>query len=191
VEKPKRSDVRVTGVTTWLIPVETRVPLKFGHEVLTSVTCLRVRLDVTSAGGTKASGWGETPLSVQWVWPSDLAYDERHRALIELSLSIAGAWSANARQGDPFELGHGFQQEVLPGLLEKLNAGRAPREPMPWLAALVCASAFDIALHDAFGVANALPVYETYNGRFLNRDLSAYIEPEEKSSVSFAGRFPG
>ena len=36
-------------------------------------------------------------------------------------------------------------------LLAGFNAGRAEQEPMPWLAALVCCSAFDIALHDAYG----------------------------------------
>jgi L-alanine-DL-glutamate epimerase-like enolase superfamily enzyme len=47
---------------------------------------------------------------------------------------------------------------------------------MPWLAALVCNSAFDIALHDAFGKLAGLPVYETYGAEFLQRDLAAFLE---------------
>ncbi|MFM8878425.1 MAG: hypothetical protein ACKOKG_04720, partial [Verrucomicrobiota bacterium] len=56
---------QVTGVALWFLPVTTRVPLKFGTEALTSVTCARVRLTVQGSDGRSASGWGETPLSVQ------------------------------------------------------------------------------------------------------------------------------
>ena len=63
---------QVTGVAVWFLPVTTRVPLKFGTEALTSVTCARVQITVRGVEGRSASGWGETPLSVQWVWPSAL-----------------------------------------------------------------------------------------------------------------------
>ena len=59
---------------------------------------------------------------------------------------------------------------------------------MPWLAALVCCSAFDLALHDAFGMLVDLPVYETYGPRFMGQDLSRYLEPG--SGVTFAGSYP-
>ncbi len=61
---------------------------------------------------------------------------------------------------------------------------------MPWLAALVCASAFDIALHDAFGGVLGLPVYETYDAAHLNRDLGRYLAPAPGSGVSFTGATP-
>ena len=184
------SDIEVRGCTAWFLPVQTRVPLKFGHEVLTSVTCLRVKLDVSGGSGQAASGWGETPLSVQWVWPSALPYEERHAALKGFSLSIARAWAAFRDRGDPLELGHAFQEKTLPALLRRFNRTRAPAEPMPWLAALVCCSAFDIALHDAFGNAARTPVYQAYNAAFLNRDLSAYLEPQKGSGISFKGLYP-
>jgi L-alanine-DL-glutamate epimerase-like enolase superfamily enzyme len=186
----KSTDITVKGCTAWFIPVTTRVPLKFGHEVLTSVTCLRVKLEaVTSVGGT-VTGWGETPLSVQWVWPSSLGYEERHESLKQFSLALAPQWVSFGRKGDPMQVGHAFQSEVLPRLLTRHNKARSGREPMPWLAALVCCSAFDIALHDAFGNAAGLPVYQTYNARFLNHDLSHYIVPEKGSTVSFKGLYP-
>jgi hypothetical protein len=59
-----RTDVRVVGAELYLLPVHTRVPLKFGAETLQTVTCARVRLQVRDRGGRTASGWGETPLSV-------------------------------------------------------------------------------------------------------------------------------
>ena len=42
---------------------------------------------------------------------------------------------------------------------------------MPWLAALVACSAFDLALHDAYGILLGRPTYETYDARFMNADL--------------------
>ncbi len=186
----RASDVTVRGCTAYFIPVQTRVPLKFGHETLTSVTCLRVKLDVTTRAGARASGWGETPLSVQWVWPSSLSYEERHESLKSFSLALASAWAGFRGQGDHVEVGSAFQAEVLPGLLEKHNQKRRGAEPMPWLAALVCCSAFDIAVHDAVGNAAGLPVWQTYNAAFMNHDLARYLEPEKGSGVSFRGLYP-
>jgi L-alanine-DL-glutamate epimerase-like enolase superfamily enzyme len=188
--KRRASDVWIRGCTAYFLPVKTRVPLKFGHETLTSVTCLRVRLEVEAGGGRTASGWGETPLSVQWVWPSAVSYETRHTALKDFSLLLARAWLDHPVRGDPLEIGHAFLEQALPALLARFNAGRASEEPMPWLAALVCCSAFDIALHDAYGAVLGLPVYETYDAAHLNRDLAAYLEAEPGSGVSFAGLHP-
>ncbi len=187
---PKPTDVRPIGTTLRLLPVRTRVPLKFGPETLEFVTCARVELRVENAAGQHASGLGETPLSVQWVWPSDLSYDERHDALCEFSRILARAWAEFDVSGHPIEVGHAFQKDRLAPLLDEFNTARGDAEPMPWLAALVCCSAFDIALHDAFGVLAEVPVWETYDARFMNRDLSAYLEPAAGSDVDFAGRYP-
>ena len=53
--------------------------------------------------------------------------------------------------GHPIELGYDFQEHVLPEVLRQANALYSP-ERIPWLAALVCCSAFDLPLsHDAYG----------------------------------------
>jgi L-alanine-DL-glutamate epimerase-like enolase superfamily enzyme len=88
-------------------------------------------------------------------------------------------------------LGSDFIESILPELLERLNRERGKKaEPMPHLAALVCCSAFDIAVHDAYGNLLGRDIYSTYNAEFMNRDLSCYLEPAEGSSVSFAGKYP-
>ena len=61
----KPTDIHPIGVELYFLPVETRVPLKFGPETLTYVTCARARVRVADASGKQAEGWGETPLSVQ------------------------------------------------------------------------------------------------------------------------------
>ncbi len=187
----KETDVRVVGAALHFLPVQTRVPLKFGPETLTAVTCARVRLRIADGRGRTAEGWGETPLSVQWVWPSALSYERRHERLKVFCRELAGAWAGYPGVGNPLEVGHDFQGHVLPGLLEEANRQDDPQgEPMPWLAALVCSSPFDIALHDAYGQQHRRPVYETYGPAFLNRDLAAFLRPAEGSPASFAGRYP-
>ncbi len=171
----KPTDIRVLGVELEFLPVETRVPLKFGTETLTCVTCARVQVRVRNAGGAEAVGWGETPLSVQWVWPSALAYAIRHQRLKDFCEVLAGQFGSLDDTGHAFELGHDFIFGALEGVLDDFNSGQD--EPMPWLAALVCASAFDIALHDAYGMVNDVPIYQAYGPQHLNRDLAAYLEP--------------
>ena len=184
-------DVRVAAVSLYFLPVETRVPLKFGPETLTSVTCVRARVTVVDAQGRTAEGWGETPLSVQWVWPSPLSYGERHAALMQFTLTVAEAWARFDRRGHPIEVGVAFQKQVLPGLLAAINAERGlDADPMPWLAALVCCSAFDIALHDAYAQLHQRPVFETYGLPFMNYDLSHFLAPASGSQVDFRGCYP-
>ena len=186
----KSTDIRVVGTQLFFLPVETRVPLKFGPETLTHVTCARARLTVQLADGRTANGWGETPLSVQWVWPSALPYEPRHEALNEFCQHLAKAWSEFDEIGHPLELGHDFQQTELPRLLAEFNQGQAAGEPIPWLAALVCCSLFDIALHDALGQTLGQATYDTYSAEYLSRDLGQFLQPAAGSNVQFDGRFP-
>lgn len=187
----KTTDIRVCELRLHFLPVQTRVPLKFGPETLTSVTCARAAVTVEDRQGRRATGWGETPLSVQWVWPGGLSYEQRHERLKQFCLRLAAAWTRFPGTGHPLELGHDFQAGVLPDLLQADNAApRAAGAPMPWLAALVCCSVFDQALHDAFGVLLQRPTYATYGPDFLNRDLAAFLEPAAGSAVSFRDRWP-
>jgi L-alanine-DL-glutamate epimerase-like enolase superfamily enzyme len=185
------TDISPIAVDLYFIGVQTRVPLKFGPETLTSVICARACVTVAGAKGKTARGWGETPLSVQWAWPSSLGYQERCDAMQLFCRMLAEAWAGFEKQGHPIELGSDFIESVLPKLLERLNRERGRKaEPMPYLAALVCCSAFDIALHDAYGRLLGRDVYSTYNADFMNEDLSHYLEPADGSSVSFAGKYP-
>jgi L-alanine-DL-glutamate epimerase-like enolase superfamily enzyme len=189
--KPAKStDIRVLDVSLYFLPVETRVPLKFGPETLTYVTCARAAIKVQNIEGKTAVGWGETPLSVQWVWPSSLSYEERHEALKAFTIELAGAWKKFGATGHAMEIGYQFLTAALPKLLKAFNRTRKGKEPMPYLAALVCLSLFDIAVHDAYGVVNDVYVYDTYNAQYMNRDLSHFISPAEGSKVSFKGEYP-
>ncbi|MGV3754316.1 MAG: enolase C-terminal domain-like protein [Verrucomicrobiota bacterium] len=186
----KTSDIRCIGATLYYLPVYTRVPLKFGTETVTYVTCARVKATVQDRAGKTAAGWGETPLSVTWVWPSTLPYETRHAALKKFTELLGAELVKYAEPGHPIELSNDFQEHVLPGLLKKFNDSRTGEEPMPWLAALVCFSLYDIALHDAYGNLLGLPVYETYGPAYMNRTLEQLLTPAEDTKVSFQGLYP-
>ena len=186
----KATDVRCAATALYFIPVKTRVPLKFGTEVLTSVTCARVSVTVVNEKGKKAVGWGETPLSVQWVWPSSISYEERHQSLQEFCKILAAAWAEFSYSGHALEIGYAFQTRVLPTLLKDYNQQRPKQAAMPWLAALVCCSPFDIALHDAYGILHGKPIYQLYRPPYMNRDLSAYLNRAAGTNVKFTDRYP-
>jgi L-alanine-DL-glutamate epimerase-like enolase superfamily enzyme len=187
----KATDIRTAGAALYFLPVQTRVALKFGAETLTQVTCARACVKVIDEQGWVAEGWGETPLSVQWVWPSTIPYAERQATLKVFCLELTDLWASIRTLGHPLELGHDFQQTVLPGWLQGFNQRhRRGREPMPWLAALVCCSPFDLAVHDAYGQLHSCPTYETYHAGFMNRDLGYYLQPTPQSGISFQGKYP-
>jgi L-alanine-DL-glutamate epimerase-like enolase superfamily enzyme len=182
------TDVRIAGATLFFLSAKLRTPLKFGAETVQQSTTARVRVRVKDAGGRSADGWGETPLGAAWSWPGASPSSAREEAMQQFCLQLARAWSAFAERGHPMEIGHAFLEHELPRLLREFN--RARSEPMPHLAALVCCSAFDLAVHDAFGMLHGIPVYQTYNRSFMNADLAHYLEPAEGCKVSFTGKFP-
>ena len=181
----KPTDVRVVATRLYFLPVQMRMPLKFGTETTTSVTCARVCVTVEGSDGKRSEGWGETPLSVQWVWPSKLPYARRHEALKEFCIVLAREWPKFGHTGHAFEIGAEFQEFRLEELLVRSHG--IGLEPMPLLAALVCLSAFDIATHDAYAQLHQRPVYSTYSAEFLNHPLDYFLSPDD---FNFQGRFP-
>jgi len=186
----KPTDIRIAATRLYFLPIELRVPLKFGTEITTSVTCARVCVTVEDRAGRRAEGWGETPLSVTWVWPSTLPYAFRHEMLKRFTMRLAEAIVRPDITGHAFEIGAEWQESLLPKMLATFNAG-AP-EPMPLLAALVCLSLFDIAAHDAFGQLHQRPVYSTYTPEFMTRSLGDFLVPagDAESTLNFHGQFP-
>jgi L-alanine-DL-glutamate epimerase-like enolase superfamily enzyme len=148
-------------------------------------------MTVINEQGQTAQGWGETPLSIQWAWPSKLGYQERCESMQLFCRMVAEAWTQFDRLGHPIESGSEYIESQLPTLLDKLNHQRGGQtESMPHLAALVCCSAFDIAMHDAYGQLLGRDVYSTYNAEFMNADLSHFLKAADDSNFSFAGKYP-
>ncbi len=185
----KLTDIRITNVEVYFIPVSMRVPLKFGPETVTNAVCLRVKVTVQDRGGNTAEGWGETPLSVSWVWPSTLSVDVRTKRMKDFSVTLAKKLVECGLEGHPMEIGSDFIHGPLAETLKTANTEAGGPE-MPYLGSLVAFSAFDIAIHDAFGNLLGRDIYETYGPEFMTRDLSHYLQAEEGSQIDFRGRFP-
>jgi L-alanine-DL-glutamate epimerase-like enolase superfamily enzyme len=181
-------DVKVAGCRLFFRPIETRVPLKFGPELTTAVVCARTQMTVTGRGGRSASGWGETPLSIAWVWPASLSYEYRLARLKDFCVRLAKAWDACAYQGHPMEIGRLFIDHELKTLWGESNRACSPEQAMPWLAALACNSLFDIALHDAYGMLHAVSAWSIHTGEYMNHDLSWYYGDEFREV--FRGKYP-
>jgi L-alanine-DL-glutamate epimerase-like enolase superfamily enzyme len=140
---------------------------------LVNVTCA-----VRTAGGKAARGFGSMPLGNVWSFPSRvLSYDDTLGAMKALVERIARL------SGDCREAGHPIDitRALEPAYLEAARAVSGERrlaESVPPLCTLVAASAFDAALHDAFGKVHGLNCYHTYGPEFMAHDLGHYLGPE-------------
>src|SRR5512146_1100418 len=114
-------DIHPVSADLYFLPVTTRVPLKFGPEPLTSVICARACMTVVDGQGKRAQGWGETPVSGQWVWPSSSADQERCDAMLEMCRRLARSWAYFRTKGHPLEVGHDFWRSELPDVLKAFN----------------------------------------------------------------------
>ena len=186
---PKSTDIRPVGLSAYYLPVEARIPYRFGTESLSHVTCVRVCMEVEARAGGRAQGWGEIPQNVQWAWPSTLSMASRLEAVTTLCSDLAQRWATFDHLGHPIEVGHAFLTDELPIALAEANGARSS-EPIPWLAALVANSAFDLALHDAYGNVHNVPTYATYTSDWMNDDLTAYLDPADGTSITFQNRYP-
>ena len=160
------------------IPVKTRLPLKFGAETLVSVQVAHVELDVY---GT--TGMGETPLSASWAWPSStLSFAGRERVMMDFCRLLAQEYRTDEAT-DPMSAGYAFLTEKLPEIHRRFNTEN--KTVMPHLAALICLSAFDLALHDAFGKSRGVPSFRTYNRQYMDHDLAWFF-----GDPAFRGKYP-
>jgi L-alanine-DL-glutamate epimerase-like enolase superfamily enzyme len=185
----KPTDIQISTAEIHFLSSPMRVPLKFGPETVTSAVFLRVKVTVHDDKGREAIGWGETPLSVSWVWPSTLSVAVRTQRMKNFSELLAQKIVSSGLCGHPMEIGQDFIHGELAAATEQSNT-IAGGDPMPYLGSLVAFSAFDIAIHDAFGRLHERDIYSCYNAEFMNRDLAAFITPEEGSGLSFRGKHP-
>src|SRR5207237_350734 len=84
------------------------------------------------------------------------------------------------------------QEQVLPTFLAHFNQQNSQSpEPVPWLAALACCSAFDLATHDAFGELHLRLDYETYYAAFMYPALGGVRNPAADSGTTFRSALLG
>ena len=183
-ETPKPTDIRIDWVSIDYQEFPYRTPFKFGGREIDRVTVLNVRCAVHTLSGREAQGFGSMPLVSAWAFPSaKMSFDTTLGAMKTLAESIRGITEDFDDLAHPIDINVALEPEYLEAAREVSEDLRLA-EPIPKLCTLVTASAFDAALHDAFGKAHGVSTYHTYNRDFMTYDLSHYLGPE------FSGEYP-
>lgn len=180
----RKTDICIEDVSISYQEYLYRTPLKFGGHVVDRETVLNVNCSVRTAGGQVAKGFGSMPLGNTWSFPSKtLPYDATLGAMKALADQIAKITSGHKEFGHPIDINWVLDPLYRKAAADVSQSLRLP-EPIPTLCTLVTASAFDAAVHDAFGKVHHLNCYHTYGPEFMSHDLSYYLGPEYK------GEFP-
>src|SRR5262245_38196606 len=174
----KPTDIRIKEVSFDYEDYLYRTPIKFGGVALDRATILHVHGTVETVGGRTARGFGSMPMGNVWSFPSRvLSYDATLGAMKALVERIAHITAGHPETGHPIDLTCTLEPAYLKAAAE-VTREQALAEPIPPLCTLVAASAFDAALHDAFGKAHGLSCYLTYGPDFMIHDLAHYLGPE-------------
>jgi L-alanine-DL-glutamate epimerase-like enolase superfamily enzyme len=152
-----------------------RTPIKFGGTLLDRVTLLNVHAIVEGRDGKSARGLGSMPLGNVWAFPTKtMTYETTLGAMKALAERIGKITSGYRQAGHPVEINWNLEPEYLKAA-QDVSSTLKLAESIPKLCALVTASPFDAALHDAYGKLHGLSSYKTYGPEFLSQDLSRYL----------------
>src|SRR5262245_59525172 len=174
------TDVRVEDLSFNYDEFRYRAPYKFGGVPVDRATILNVNVTVRTRDGKTAKGFGSMPLGNVWSFPSrEMTYGDTLTAMKSLAERIAKTTSDYKEFGHPIDINAALEPEYLKAAAETSKA-LTLTAPIPKLCALVTASPFDAAIHDAFGKVHNRSCYQTYGRDLMSRDLSAYLSADFK-----------
>lgn len=172
---PDSTAIQIENVTFEFEDIQYRAPYKFGGVAVDRSTLLNVKARVRTRSGKSAEGFGSMTLSNPWAFPSrQMSYDTTQNAMRVLGRRIGALTSAYREFGHPIDINVALEPEYLKAAAEA-SAELKLVAPIPKLCTLVTASAFDAAIHDAFGKAHGRNCYRTYGRDLMPRDLSHYL----------------
>src|SRR5262249_510216 len=117
---------------------------------------------VRTRDGKTAKGFGSMPMGNVWSFPSrEMSYNTTLNAMKELAGRIAKTTIGYKEYGHPIDINAALEPEYLKAAAETSKA-LALTASIPKLCALVTASPFDAAIHDAFGKVHNRSCYQTY-----------------------------
>lgn len=176
------TDIRIVEVDHQFEEFLYRAPYQFGGRTVDRVTILNVNCRVRTHGGGEAGkdawGFGSMTLGNAWAFPA-ASQDAGLGAMKALADALRPLTAACDERGHPIDLFRALEPEYLRAAAD-VSSSRALRVPIPKLCTLVVASAFDAAIHDAYGKAFGVSAYETYGPSFVRHDLSRDLGPEFK-----------
>ena len=182
--KPKSSDIRVKELRISYEDYAYRAAYAFGGRSMSRMTVLNVHSTVETIAGHTAQGFGSMTMGNLWSFPSKtLSYDTTLEAMKQLATRIGKITEAYTEYGHPIDINFRLEPEYLKASDEVVKE-MSLDQPIPKLCTLVTASAFDAAIHDAFGKVHNLSCYLTYGPEFMSYDLTHYLTSE------FIGEYP-
>ncbi len=160
-----------------------RAPIKFGGVAVDRATLLDAQVTVEGPDGKRSTGVGSMPLGNVWSFPSKrLGYAQTLDAMKAVAQKAAQLYSQKRDAVHPIRLTIDLESSLFAAAdqcAREANLG----EPIPRLAALVAASPFDAALHDAYGKLFHKPVWHCYGPEYLGEDLGAFLGPDFKGQT--------
>jgi L-alanine-DL-glutamate epimerase-like enolase superfamily enzyme len=172
------SDIRILDVRHSFEDYKYRTPYQFGGRSVDQVTLLNVDVRVVTSSGKEAAGFGSMPLGNAWSFLSQVVtYDQSLEGMKQLAGKVRTITAGYTRPSHPIDINHELEPEYLKAAAEVSRTLKLA-EPIPKLCTQVTASAFDAALHDAFGKANGINCYLSYGPQYMTHDLSYYLGPE-------------
>ena len=175
------TDIRIVGVEHTFEEFRYRTPYQFGGRTVDRVTILNVGCRVRTGDRREARGFGSMTLGNAWAFPA-ASQDTGLDAMIALAAEVRAQTAACDESGHPIDLFRALEPAYLRAA-DAISRARALPVPIPKLCTLVVASAFDAAIHDAFGKAFGVSSYETYGAKYMRHDLSRDLGRE------FAGEY--
>ncbi|VTS05836.1 enolase C-terminal domain-like protein [Tuwongella immobilis] len=172
------TDICVREILTQFEDYRYRTPIKFGGIAIDRATILNVTVTVEDRNGKRGLGFGSMPLGNVWSFPSrKLTYDQTLAAMKAVIDRIAFCTLEPHEFGHPIDLNHELEPRYLADA-DALSQSLELADPIPKLCTLVCASAFDAAIHDAFGKLVGKNCYATLTPEFLPHDVGHYLGSE-------------
>lgn len=177
----KTTDIRIKDLSFSYDEYLYRTPYKFGGVPVDRATIINVSVVVETRTGKASTGFGSMPLGNVWSFPSrEMTYATTLDAMKVLAERIAKLMRSYQELGHPIDINTALEPEYSKAAAE-ISKELKLRMPIPQLCMLVTASAFDAAIHDAFGKLLGRSCYQTYGQDLMTYDLSHYLNSDFKN----------
>ncbi|MBI4976692.1 MAG: hypothetical protein HZC28_04380 [Spirochaetes bacterium] len=174
--KPNYITIKAASIT--FTEEKLRTPLMFGGGVVTAITKAAVSVTVENKAGKTGTGRGQILLSDLWAFPSlHISHEAKDAAMRLMSRKYLSYVKGFSGFGHPVDI-YMESKPHMKELCDEVTRECSLRESFPFLAALVCASPVDMALHDAMGIAAGVSSYDLYGADAMDNDVSRYLGSE-------------